>query len=240
MQYLVVGNYYVAEGAAVEQPEVQVIVCRHMSTGGLGQQRINEAEKAGQLSFGSARRVRRTAVVLILLVVVAALLLAAVARNTFLASADPNGAGPVVDTIAPPKGFLVDPGGQYRPANVDPTLYSQRHASTCLSGPDEYRSPDGRTANFLSSCQHQAMCLDVAPSQQRADTCKNQAFVNMSAQCNVAFGQAGGQYDTCINVVNGHVAWAKENLLTAPLCQPVTAGVDTSRLPSNNNRYCRT
>ena len=139
--------------------------------------------------------------------------------------------------IPAPGDYVSDPGGRYRPANADPMLYGQRHADTCVSGPNEYRSPDGRTASFLSSCQRQAMCLDVSPAQHSADTCKNQAFANMSAQCTAAFGQVGDQYDACISVANGHAAWAKENLLTDPLCQPV-AGADTSRLPSNNNQYC--
>ncbi|WP_165611481.1 hypothetical protein [Mycobacteroides franklinii] len=39
---------------------------------------------------------------------------------------------------------------------------------------------------------------------------------------------------------NGHAAWPEENLPTDPLCQLVVAGVDQSRLPSNNSRYCRT
>lgn len=155
----------------------------------------------------------------------------------------PEGGGPpeaikAANIIPAPGDYVSDPGGQYRPANIDPTLYSQRHANTCLSGPNEYRSEDGRTASFLSSCQRQAMCLDVSPAQHSADTCKNQAFANMSAQCTATFGQTGDQYDTCMGVANGHAAWAKENLLTDPLCQPVAAGADTSRLPSNNNQYC--
>lgn len=155
-----------------------------------------------------------------------------------------GGGGPdavkAAQIIAPPSDYVTDPSGSMRPANVDATLYSQRHAGTCLSGPNEYRSEDGRIASFLGSCQRQAMCLDVSPARGSADVCKNQAFANMSAQCTAAFGQTGDQYDTCLAVANGHAAWSKENLLTDPLCQPVTAGVDTSRLPSNNNRYCRT
>lgn len=155
----------------------------------------------------------------------------------------PEGGGPpeaikAANIIAPPSDYVVDPGGSMRPANVDATLYSQRHADRCLSGPNEYRSEDGRTASFLSSCQRQAMCLDVSPAQHSADTCKNQAFANMSAQCTATFGQTGDQYDACINVANGHAAWAKENLLTDPLCQPVAPGANISRLPSNNNQYC--
>ncbi|SIE35838.1 Uncharacterised protein [Mycobacteroides abscessus subsp. abscessus] len=154
----------------------------------------------------------------------------------------PEGGGPpeaikAANIIPAPGDYVSDPGGQFRPASVDPTLYSQRHADTCLSGPNEYRSEDGRTASFLSSCQRQAMCLDVSPAQHSADTCKNQAFANMSAQCTATFGQTGDQYDACMGVANGHAAWAKENLLTDPLCQPV-AGANTSRLPSNNNQYC--
>ncbi|SIC06572.1 Uncharacterised protein [Mycobacteroides abscessus subsp. bolletii] len=155
----------------------------------------------------------------------------------------PEGGGPpeaikAANVIPAPGDYVSDPGGQYRPASIDPALYSQRHAATCLSGPNEYRSDDGRTANFLSSCQRQAMCLDVSPAQHSADTCKNQAFANMSAQCTATFGQTGDQYDACLAVANGHAAWSKENLLTDPLCQPVTPGADRSRLPSNNNQYC--
>ena len=157
----------------------------------------------------------------------------------------PEGGGPAdavkaAQIITPPGDYVSDPSGAYRPSNVDAALYAQRHADTCLSGPNEYRSKDGRTASFLGSCQRQAMCLDVSPAQHSADSCKNQAFANMSAQCTATFGQAGDQYDACIAVANGHAAWSKENLLTDPLCQPVMAGVDQSLLPSNNNRYCRT
>nr|WP_234804487.1 hypothetical protein [Mycobacteroides abscessus] len=155
----------------------------------------------------------------------------------------PEGGGPpevikAANIIPPPGDYISDPGGQYRPTGVDPALYGQRHANTCLSGPNEYRSDDGRTANFLASCQRQAMCLDVSPVQHSADTCKNQAFANMSAQCTATFGQTGDQYDACMGVANGHAAWSKENLLTDPLCQPVAPGADRSRLPSNNNQYC--
>ncbi|SKG18442.1 Uncharacterised protein [Mycobacteroides abscessus subsp. massiliense] len=155
----------------------------------------------------------------------------------------PEGGGPpavikAANIIPAPSDYVSDPGGQYRPASIDPTLYGQRHANTCLSGPNEYRSEDGRTANFLSSCQRQAMCLDVSPAQHSANTCKNQAFANMSAQCTATFGQTGDQYDACMGVANGHAAWSKENLLTDPLCQPVAPGADRSRLPSNNNQYC--
>lgn len=144
------------------------------------------------------------------------------------------------EIIGPPTDYVTDPSGSMRPANVDATLYSQRHANTCLSGPNEYRSEDGRLASFLGSCQRQAMCLDVSPAQHSADTCKNQAFANMSAQCTATFGQTGDQYDACLSVANGHAAWSKENLLTDLLCQPAAPGTDQSRLPSNNNRYCRT
>lgn len=157
----------------------------------------------------------------------------------------PEGGGPpaalaAAQIIAPPSDYVVDPGGTHRPAGVDPTLYSQRHAATCLSGPNEYRSEDGRTASFLGSCQRQVMCLDVSPAQHSADTCNNQAFANMSAQCTATFGQTGDQYDACLAVANGHSQWSKENLLTAPLCQPIAPGTNQSRLPSNNNQYCRT
>ena len=155
----------------------------------------------------------------------------------------PEGGGPAdavkaAQIITAPSDYVNDPAGRYRPATIDAVLYNQRHASTCLSGPGEYRSDDVRTASFVSSCQRQAMCLDVSPAQHSADSCKNQAFANMSAQCTATFGQTGDQYQACLNVANGHAAWSKNNLLTDPLCQPVVPGTDQSRLPSNNNHYC--
>lgn len=157
----------------------------------------------------------------------------------------PEGGGPpeaikAANIIPAPSDYVSDPGGAHRPPGVDATLYGQRHANTCLSGPNDYRSPDGRTASFLGSCQRQVMCLDVTPAQNSVDGCNNQAFANMSAQCTAVFGQTGDQYDTCINVANGHAAWSKENLLPGPLCQPAVGGADRSRLPSNNNQYCKT
>lgn len=155
----------------------------------------------------------------------------------------PEGGGPpeavkATQIITAPADYVSDPAGQYRPAAIDAVLYNQRHTNTCLSGPNDYRSEDGRTASFLTSCQRQAMCLDVSPAQHSADSCKNQTFANMSAQCTATFGQSGEQYQACLNVANGHAAWSKDNLLTDPLCQPIVPGTDRSRLPSNNNHYC--
>ncbi|WP_078291611.1 hypothetical protein [Mycobacterium sp. D16R24] len=155
----------------------------------------------------------------------------------------PEGGGPpeakkAAQIIGAPGDYVVDPGGAYRPASVDPVLYAQRHADRCLSGPNEFRSEDGRTTDFWSSCQRQAMCLDVTPAQMSVDVCKNQAFANMSAQCTATFGQTGPDYEACLNVANGHAAWSKENLLGGGLCQPAGPGVNTRFLPSNNNRYC--
>ncbi|MGC7247307.1 hypothetical protein RBA15_22300, partial [Mycobacteroides abscessus subsp. massiliense] len=52
------------------------------------------------------------------------------------------------------------------------------------------------------------------------------------------FGQQGEQYDTCLRVANDEIAWVKANMLTGPLCQPITPATNTRLLPSNNNRYC--
>ncbi|MBA0048517.1 hypothetical protein [Mycobacteroides sp. LB1] len=155
----------------------------------------------------------------------------------------PEGGGPpeakkAAQIIGAPGDYVVDPGGSYRPASVDPVLYGQRHADRCLSGPNEFRSEDGRSTDFWSSCQRQAMCLDVTPAQMSVDVCNNQAFANMSAQCTATFGQTGPEYDACLNVANGHSVWSKANLLGGWLCQPVGPGTNTRFLPSNNNRYC--
>ncbi|RIR82148.1 hypothetical protein D2E65_09280 [Mycobacteroides abscessus] len=150
-------------------------------------------------------------------------------------------AGVAVPTVIPKPGdYVIDPGGTHRPANADPVLYAQRHADQCLSGPNEFRSEDGRTAELLGSCQRRAMCLDVSGQRTSVDACNNQAFSDMSAQCTAVFGQAGADYDACLNVANGHAAWSKENLLGGPLCQPVTLGTNLAFLPSNGNRYCKT
>ncbi|RIS56811.1 hypothetical protein D2E43_10855, partial [Mycobacteroides abscessus] len=133
-----------------------------------------------------------------------------------------------------------DIDGRYRPAGVDPVLYAERHSGMCPGGPSQYTSPDGRTADFAPSCMRQQMCLDAAPRGTSVDVCNNTLFSNMSTNCTSAFGQQGDQYDTCLRVASDEIAWVKANMLTGPLCQPITPTTNTRLLPSNNNRYCET
>lgn len=72
----------------------------------------------------------------------------------------PNGiSAPQVITM--PTDYVTDIDGKYRPAGVDPVLYAQRHSGGCQGGPNEFRSADGRAADFTVSCQRQQMCLDA-------------------------------------------------------------------------------
>ncbi|WP_078312373.1 MULTISPECIES: hypothetical protein [unclassified Mycobacterium] len=141
--------------------------------------------------------------------------------------------------ITVPADYVTDPGGKYRPAGVDPVLYAERHSGMCQGGPNEFRSPDGRTADFTVSCQRQQMCLDATPRDTSVDVCNNTLFANMSTNCTSAFGQQGDEYDTCQHIASDEVAWVKANMLTGPLCQPITPQSNTRLLPSNGNRYCR-
>ncbi|KPG28223.1 MULTISPECIES: hypothetical protein [Mycobacteroides] len=141
--------------------------------------------------------------------------------------------------IAKPADYVTDPAGAFRPSGVDPVLYAQRHSGGCQGGPNEFRSADGRTADFTVACQRQQMCLDATPSNTSPDVCNNTLFANMSTNCISAFGQQGDEYDTCQRAASDEVAWVKANMLTGPLCQPVTPNSNTAFLPSNGNRYCR-
>ncbi|EIU62486.1 hypothetical protein MM1S1520914_3020 [Mycobacteroides abscessus subsp. bolletii 1S-152-0914] len=150
----------------------------------------------------------------------------------------PNGiSAPQVITM--PTDYVTDIDGKYRPAGVDPVLYAQRHSGGCQGGPNEFRSADGRAADFTVSCQRQQMCLDATPSNTSTDVCNNTLFANMSTNCVSTFGQQGDEYDTCQRVASDEVTWVKANMLTGPLCQPVTHNSNTAFLPSNGNRYCR-
>ncbi|SIM59875.1 Uncharacterised protein [Mycobacteroides abscessus subsp. abscessus] len=68
---------------------------------------------------------------------------------------------------------------------------------------------------------------------------KYRPAANMSTNCVSTFGQQGDEYDTCQRVASDEVTWVKANMLTGPLCQPVTHNSNTAFLPSNGNRYCR-
>ncbi|MGV0585644.1 hypothetical protein ABQE45_18045 [Mycobacteroides chelonae] len=151
----------------------------------------------------------------------------------------PNGVNaPQVITV--PADYVTDIDGKFRPAGVDPVLYAERHNGMCPGGPSQYRSPDGRTADFTPACMRQQMCLDAAPRGTSVDVCNNTLFANMSTNCTAAFGQQGDQYDTCLRAANDEVAWVKANMLTGALCQPTTPVTNTRRLPSNGNTYCGT
>ncbi|AMU23230.1 hypothetical protein A3N95_22155 [Mycobacteroides abscessus] len=137
-----------------------------------------------------------------------------------------------------PIDYVTDPEARYRPPGVDPALYAQRHSGGCQGGPNQYRSDDGRIADFIVACQRQQMCLDAGAANASVDVCNNTLFSNMSTSCVSTFGQIGDEYETCIHVASEEVTWVKANMLTAPLCQPQTPQADTAFLPSNGNRYC--
>lgn len=61
----------------------------------------------------------------------------------------PAGVSPP-QVITVPADYVTDIDGRYRPAGVDPVLYAERHSGMCPGGPSQYRSPDGRTADFAS------------------------------------------------------------------------------------------
>ncbi len=151
----------------------------------------------------------------------------------------PAGVSPP-QVITVPADYVTDIDGKYRPAGVDPVLYAERHSGMCPGGPSQYRSPDGRTADFAPACMRQQMCLDIAPRGTSVDVCNNTLFANMSTNCTSAFGQTGDQYDSCLRAASDEVAWVKANMLTGALCQPITPATNTRAMPSNNNAYCTT
>ncbi|ORA88344.1 Uncharacterised protein [Mycobacteroides abscessus subsp. abscessus] len=151
----------------------------------------------------------------------------------------PEGTSP--PKIVPnPGDYVSDPDGRYRPASVDPVLYRQRHAGGCQGGLNAFTSADGRTADFLAACQKQQMCYDVTPARTSVAACNGILLSDMSIGCTSAFGQTGDDYEACLRVANDQVAWAKANMLSGALCQPVTPNTNTAMLPATGNRYCTT
>ncbi|SKT79157.1 Uncharacterised protein [Mycobacteroides abscessus subsp. massiliense] len=151
----------------------------------------------------------------------------------------PGGAkAPVI--VTRPADYVTDPDGHYRPTGVDPALYAQRHSGGCNGGPNEFRSVDGRTADFVVACLRQQMCLDASPADTSVDVCNNVLFTNMSTTCVTTFGQTGDDYDACEKAASDEVAWVKANMLNGPLCQPAAPPANTALRPSNGNTYCST
>lgn len=128
----------------------------------------------------------------------------------------PPGVTAVVNVIAPPTDYVTDPTGARRPDGVDPVLYAQRHSGNCQGGPNQYRSADGRSADFVASCQTQQLCLAGTPAHTSVDSCNDRLLANMSAQCVAVFGPTGDDYQTCIRTASDEVAWTKTNMAGGP------------------------
>lgn len=124
--------------------------------------------------------------------------------------------GASVDVIPRPADYVVDPTGQHRPAGVDPVLYAQRHSGSCNGGPNEFRSADGRSADFIPACLTHQMCLATTPERTSPDSCHNRLFANMSIQCTAVFGQYGPDYDACTRIASDEAGWVKANMAGGP------------------------
>ncbi|MGJ6127103.1 hypothetical protein QN239_31445 [Mycolicibacterium sp. Y3] len=128
----------------------------------------------------------------------------------------PPQASALADLIARPADYVTDPGGALRPDGVDPVIYAQRHSGQCQGGPNQFTAADGRSADFLASCQTQQQCLAATPTTTSVDSCDNRLFANMSAQCVATFGQVGDDYDACVRTASEEVSWVKANMAGGP------------------------
>lgn len=128
----------------------------------------------------------------------------------------PPGTRTPIDVIAKPANYVLDPSGAHRPDGVDPATYAQRHSGNCQGGPNQYASGDGRSADFVASCQTQQLCLAGTPARTSVDSCNDRLLANMSAQCVAVFGSTGEDYNGCIRTASDEVAWAKANMAGGP------------------------
>ncbi len=128
----------------------------------------------------------------------------------------PPGMRAPINLIVKPADYVADPIGAQRPDNVDPVTYAQRHSGSCQGGPNQFASADGRSADFVASCQTQQVCLAGTPATTSMDSCNDRLLANMSAQCVVTFGQTGDDYDACMRTASNEVSWAKANMAGGP------------------------
>jgi hypothetical protein len=128
----------------------------------------------------------------------------------------PPGVHIPIDLIAKPADYVSDPSGAQRPDSVDPVTYAQRHSGNCQGGPNQFSSADGRSADFVASCQTQQLCLAGTPATTSVDSCNDRLLANLSAQCVAVFGSTGDDYDACLRTASTEVAWAKANMAGGP------------------------
>lgn len=82
----------------------------------------------------------------------------------------------------------------------------------CPGGTNDYRSPDGRAADFTAGCATHQQCLTTTPHQTSVTACHNTLLAHLSVACTATFGQTGPDYDACTRAAEGVVATAKTTI----------------------------
>lgn len=97
-----------------------------------------------------------------------------------------------------------------------PTIAAATDGSAqCPGAVNNYRSADGRSADFTAGCLTHQQCLATTPEQTSVTACHNTLLAHLSVACTTTFGQTGPDYDTCTRAAEGIVATAKTTM-TAP------------------------
>ncbi|WP_234814452.1 hypothetical protein [Mycolicibacterium conceptionense] len=84
----------------------------------------------------------------------------------------------------------------------------------CPAGVNDYRSPDGRIADFTAACATHQQCLAATPERTSVTACHNTLLAHLSVACTATFGQTGPDYDTCTRAAESVVTTAKTTMTT--------------------------
>lgn len=84
----------------------------------------------------------------------------------------------------------------------------------CPAGINDYRSPDGRVADFAAACAALQQCAVTAPEQTSLTSCQNRLLGHMSIACVSTFGQTGPDYQACTHTAETAVTAAKTTMTT--------------------------
>ncbi|WP_231396076.1 hypothetical protein [Mycobacterium sp. URHD0025] len=94
-----------------------------------------------------------------------------------------------------------------------PTIAAATDGSAqCPGGVNDYRSPDGRSAEFTAGCVTHQQCLATTPTHTSVTACHNTLLAHLSVACTTTFGQAGPDYDACTRAAENVVATAKTTM----------------------------
>jgi hypothetical protein len=101
------------------------------------------------------------------------------------------------------------------PAGAPSTPTAATAASVpCPGGVNEYRSPDGRAADFTTACGALPECVAATPEHTSLTACQNRLLAHMSIACTTSFGQTGHDYQACTRTAESVVATAKTTMTT--------------------------